>query len=314
MIYTVTFNPSLDYVVSVNDFTSGSINRTIDEEIYPGGKGINVSSVLSELGVENTALGFVSGFTGDHLVQLLKEKNVRTDFIRVKNGISRINVKLRSFSHDNETEHHISKEETEINGQGPVVSEEELAQLMCQIHALKEEDVLIISGSVSKGVPENIYAEMVKICNKKHVKVVVDASSALLWNTLEYAPFLIKPNHHELGDLFHCEIDTYEKMIFYAKELKNCGACNVLVSAGKEGAVLVAEDGNVYKMPAPKGKVKNSIGAGDSMVAGFLAEYLFSGNYEKALKLGIAAGSATAFSECLAIRAEIEEVYWKEFS
>lgn len=310
MIYTVTFNPSLDYVVSVDNFISGTINRTTSEVIYAGGKGINVSSVLSELGVENTALGFVAGFTGDRIIQLLEEKLVRTDFIRVKNGVSRINVKLRSFSYDNKTDHCISKEETEINGQGPTVSENELAQLMNQIYALKEDDVLIISGSVSKGVSQNIYADMVKICNQKNVRVVVDASSALLWHTLEYAPFLIKPNLYELGDIFNREIDTHEEIIFYAKELKNRGACNVLVSAGEEGAILVAEDGNVYVMPAPKGEVINSVGAGDSMVAGFLAEYLSSGDYEKALKLGIAAGSATAFSEGLAIRAEIEELLY----
>ena len=306
MIYTVTFNPSLDYVVSVEDFKSGTINRTNSEKIYPGGKGINVSSVLSELGVANTALGFVAGFTGTHLTQLLEEKNVKTQFIHVKQGISRINLKLRStFGKESCVGEH-KVQETEINGQGPIVSEEELAQLMAQIYALKEEDVLVISGSVSKGVSQNIYADIVKICKEKNVKVVVDASSALLWHTLEYEPFLIKPNHHELGDIFNREINTTEELIFYAKELKNRGARNVLVSAGEDGAILAAEDGKVYEQKAPKGEVKNSVGAGDSMVAGFLAEYLCSGDYEKALRLGIAAGSATAFSEGLATKKEIE--------
>lgn len=294
MIYTITFNPSLDYVISVEEFFSGKMNRTTSENIYPGGKGINVSMVLSELGVENTALGFIAGFTGEELKKSLQDKGIITDFIQIQNGSTRINVKLRS------------DEETEINGQGPFVSETDLEKLFDKISALSEEDILIVSGSVSKGVPQNVYADIVKLCNEKNIRVVIDASSALLWNALEYKPFLIKPNHHELGDIFNRDIQSHDEIVFYAKELQNRGAKNVLVSIGGAGAVLVAEDGQVYEMKAPQGQVLNSVGAGDSMVAGFVAEYLSSNEYEKALKLGIAAGSATAFSEGLATKVDIE--------
>ena len=303
MIYTVTFNPSLDYVISVADFETGKINRTSSEAIFAGGKGINVSWVLSELGVKSTALGFVSGFTGNELECRVQSKGIQTDFIHVKEGFTRINVKCRTDKQmDNEE---ISHEETEINGQGPIVSEEELAQLMNKISCMTEEDILIISGSVCGGLSKNIYADIVKICKEKAIRVVVDASSVLLWNTLEYHPFLIKPNQYELGDIFNREITTREEIIFYGKELQNRGAQNVLVSAGGDGAVLIAEDGAVYEMEAPKGVVINSVGAGDSMVAGFIAGYMNNGDYEKALKLGVCAGSATAFSEGLACKEDI---------
>lgn len=321
MIYTITFNPSLDYVISVNDFQTGDINRTTNELLFPGGKGINVSMVLSNLGVENTALGFVAGFTGEELQHRLQEKGIHTNFIIAEQGMTRINVKLSSYpTKTNENQQILSepietnenqrflKQETEINGQGPYISESELAQLMDSIAAMTEEDILVVSGSVSKGIPQNIYGDIVKLCNEKQIRVVIDASSALLWNTLEYAPFLIKPNHHELGDIFNRELHSHDEIVFYAKELQSRGARNVLVSVGSKGAVLVAEDGSVYEMQAPQGQVLNSVGAGDSMVAGFLAEYLQSEDYEKALQMGVCAGSATAFSEGLAKREEIYNI------
>ena len=295
MIYTVTFNPSLDYVVSTENFETGKINRASTEAIFAGGKGINVSWVLSELGVESTTLGFVSGFSGRELEHRVQEKGIKTDFIHIKEGFTRINVKLRS------------EMETEINGQGPVVSEEELSQLIEKISCMTEEDMLIISGSVCRGLSQNIYADIVKACKEKGIRVVVDASSTLLWNTLEYQPFLIKPNQYELGDIFNREITTREEIIFYGKELQNRGARNVLVSAGGDGAVLIAEDGQIYEMEAPIGAVVNSVGAGDSMVAGFLAGYMENGDYENALKLGVYAGSATAFSEGLATKSDIDK-------
>lgn len=297
MIYTVTFNPSIDYVVAIENFEIGKINRTTSEALFAGGKGINVSYVLAQLGVKSTALGFIAGFTGIELQSRLREQGISTDFITVKEGLTRINVKMRS------------NEETEINGQGPVVSKGELAQLVEKLNSLKDEDILVISGSVCKGVSQSIYADVVKLCNEKRVRVIVDASSQLLWNTLEYNPFLIKPNHHELGEIFNQEISTSEEIIFYAKELQNRGARNVLVSAGEMGAILVAEDNKVYEQKAPIGNVVNSVGAGDSMVAGFLAGYLKSNSFEDAIKLGVATGSATAFSEGLADKKKIEEVF-----
>ena len=296
MIYTVTFNPSLDYVASVEKFETGKMNRTKTEAIFAGGKGINVSTVLHELGIKSVALGFVAGFTGNELQNMLQNQGIQTDFIIAKEGFSRINMKMRS------------ENETEINGQGPLVSEEELTKLIQKIEMLSEKDILVISGSVCRGVPQSIYADLVKLCNEKQVPVIVDASSVLLWNVLEHGPFLIKPNKDELEDLFYRDIDKKEEVIFYAKELQNRGAKNVLVSVGKDGAILVAEDGQVYEKDAPIGDVINSVGAGDSMVAGFLAGYLADNNFENALKLGVCTGSATAFSEGLADKTKIEEV------
>lgn len=301
MIYTVTFNPSLDYVVSVDDFEAGKINRTTSEAVFASGKGINVSTVLNELDTDSVALGFIAGFTGQELQKKLQRQEICTYFIDAKEGMTRINLKLRSTG----TMH----QETEINGQGPVVSEKELEKLIQKIDSLADDDILIISGSICRGVPQSIYADMVKLCNEKRIRVVVDASSVLLWNVLEHRPFLIKPNKDELEDLFYRDIETKDEVIFYAKELQNRGAKNVLVSLGKDGAVLIAENGEVYEMAAPQGNVVNSVGAGDSMVAGFLAGYLESNDYEYALKLGISAGSATAFSEGLADKSQIWDVF-----
>lgn len=311
MIYTVTFNPSLDYVVSVENFEAGKMNRTSSEAMFSGGKGINVSAVLNEFGMKSVVLGFVAGFTGEELKRKLHEDGLCTDFITVKDGLTRINMKLRSDILIEPEMDEVWHQETEINGQGPMVSEEELVQLLKKIEELTVDDILVVSGSVCKGIPQSIYADIVKLCNERDVKVIVDASSVLLWNVLEHGPFLIKPNKDELEDLFYRDIQSNEEVIFYAKELQNRGAKNVLVSLGKDGAVLVAENGQVYEMKAPEGKVVNSVGAGDSMVAGFLAGYLQENDYKKALNLGICAGSATAFSEGLASKRQIEEVLKK---
>lgn len=293
MIYTVTFNPSLDYVVTVDNFACGKINRMTDEMMYPGGKGINVSMVLKNLGIENTALGFLAGFTGNRIQELLEERGVAEKFIWIEEGMSRINVKLRS------------NEETEINGRGPIIGEEELKKLYEQLTLLKEGDILVLAGSIPDSMPDSIYMDIMEYLKNKNLKIVVDATKDLLMNVLQYHPFLIKPNHHELGEIFGVKLEKKEDVIPYAKKMQELGAKNVLVSMAGEGAVLAAFDGKIYQSNAPKGIVKNSVGAGDSMVAGFLAGYLESGSYADALKLGICAGSASAFSDELAKKAEI---------
>ena len=312
MIYTVTFNPSLDYVVSVEGFELGKINRTASESIFAGGKGINVSTVLKELGHESVALGFIAGFTGHELQNKLREQGISTDFIEVNDGFTRINMKLRTNILVETERDKRCHQETEINGQGPVVSVEELEKLIHKIGNMTEEDILVVSGSICKGISQSIYADLARLCNEKRIRVVVDASSVLLWNVLEHGPFLIKPNKDELEDLFYRDLESKEEIIFYAKELQNRGAKNVLVSLGKDGAVLVAEDGCIYEMEAPQGKVINSVGAGDSMVAGFLVEYLKSKSYKNALKWGVCAGSATAFSEGLAAKEDIDKLMLKK--
>lgn len=293
MIYTVTFNPSLDYIVTVKDFTCGVVNRTCDEIIYPGGKGINVSMVLKNLGYENTALGFLSGFTGDKIQALLKEKGVATDFISVETGMSRINVKLRS------------NEETEINGQGPKIEEKHIQELYRKLDELKDGDVLVLAGSIPDVMPGSMYMDIMKYLSDRKLKIVVDATKDLLVNVLEYHPFLIKPNNHELGEIFNVTLEKKDEVVEYAKRLQEKGARNVLVSMAGEGAVLVTENGEVYKADAPKGILKNSVGAGDSMVAGFLAGYLEKENYKDAFAMGVCTGSASAFSEELATKEEV---------
>ncbi|MCI5920284.1 MAG: 1-phosphofructokinase [Roseburia sp.] len=293
MIYTVTFNPSLDYIVTVKDFTCGVVNRTCDEIIYPGGKGINVSMVLKNLGYENTALGFLSGFTGEKIQALLKEKGVATDFIPVETGMSRINVKLRS------------NEETEINGQGPKIEEKHIQELYRKLDKLKDGDVLVLAGSIPDVMPGSMYMDIMKHLSDRKLKIVVDATKDLLVNVLEYHPFLIKPNNHELGEIFNVTLEKKDEVVEYAKRLQEKGARNVLVSMAGEGAVLVTENGEVYKADAPKGILKNSVGAGDSMVAGFLAGYLEKENYKDAFAMGVCTGSASAFSEELATKEEV---------
>ena len=294
MIYTVTFNPSLDYIVSVDDFTCGIVNRTTDEIIFPGGKGINVSMVLKNLGFENTALGFLAGFTGNRIQDLLEEKGVRADFISVEKGISRINVKLRS------------REETEINGQGPAIAEMDIKKLYEKLDTLSDGDILVLAGSIPDVMPGSMYMDIMRHLQNKDLKIVVDATKDLLVNVLQYHPFLIKPNNHELGEIFGVEITDKDDVIKYAKKLQEQGARNVLVSMAGDGAVLVTEDGQEFKANAPKGKLKNSVGAGDSMVAGFVYGYLKSNDYKQAFIYGVCTGSASAFSEELATKPEVE--------
>ena len=310
MIYTVTFNPSLDYIVGVDGFKTGKVNRTAEELILPGGKGINVSIVLQNLGMESIPLGFAGGFTGEEIRRLLKERKVEEQFVRVKKGISRINVKLRSLENMPDGEKTVS-EESEINGMGPEISGEELETFYRQLDTLQKGDILVLAGSIPTVLPPTIYRDIMKRLQKRKVMIVVDATKDLLVNVLEYHPFLIKPNNYELGEIFGVTLQTKEDVVLYAKKLQEMGAGNVLVSMAGDGAVLVAEDGSVYQAEAPEGRVRNSVGAGDSMVAGFLYGYLNSGTYEDAFYYGICSGSASAFSENLATRKEVEKLLKK---
>ncbi len=296
MIYTVTFNPALDYVIKVDKFETGIVNRVFQENIFFGGKGINVSVILRELGFDSVALGFTAGFTGKALEDGIKAQGITSDFIHLENGMTRINVKMKS---DNETE---------INGMGPDISKEAIDELFAKLDKLVQGDVLALSGSIPQTLPEDIYEQIMERLQDKGVLIAVDATKDLLLNVLKYHPFLIKPNNHELGEMFHVELKSNEDIIYYAKELQKQGARNVLISMAGDGAILVTETDEVIKMGVPRGVIKNSVGAGDSMVAGFLAGYLKTGSYQEALKLGTASGSATAFSEGLAERAYIDEL------
>ena len=296
MIYTVTLNPSIDYVIKVDKLTTGNINRVNEEHVYPGGKGINVTRILKSLDNDNIALGFVSGFTGDFIINSLQELNLKSDFIKVKEGFTRINVKVKS------------EEETEINGQGPKISEEELNQFYKVIDKLVDGDILILSGSIPSCLDERLYESIMKKVEDRDIKVIVDATKNLLLNVLKYKPFLIKPNNHELSEMFNVELNSTEDVVFYARKLKEMGAQNVLISMGKDGALLVTENDEVFASSVAKGEVVNSVGAGDSMVAGFIAGYLKSNSYEEALRLGAASGGATAFSSDLATREFIDKL------
>ena len=296
MIYTVTLNPSIDYVIKVDKLTTGNINRVNEEHVYPGGKGINVTRILKSLDNDNIALGFVSGFTGDYIINSLQELNLKSDFIKVKEGFTRINVKVKS------------EEETEINGQGPKISEEELNQFYKVIDKLVDGDILILSGSIPSCLDERLYESIMKKVEDRDIKVIVDATKNLLLNVLKYKPFLIKPNNHELAEMFNVELNSTEDVVFYARKLKEMGAQNVLISMGKDGALLVTENDEVFASSVAKGEVINSVGAGDSMVAGFIAGYLKSNSYEEALRLGAARGGATAFSSDLATRDFIDKI------
>lgn len=299
MIYTVTFNPSLDYIVSVDNFRLGLTNRTDSELLLPGGKGINVSVVLMNLGIESTALGFVAGFTGEEVIRRLEQIGVKNGFIWLEEGFTRINLKLKSI------------DGTEINGQGPAIGEEPAGLLMKKLNTLGEGDVLFLSGSIPASMPDDAYRKIMEMLDGKGIMTVVDATGHLLMNVLEYRPFLIKPNNHELGEIFETELKTRESVIPYGRKLQEMGARNVLVSMAGEGAVLIAANGEVYDTPAPEGKLVNGVGAGDSMVAGFMAGYMERHDYGHAFRMGVAAGSASAFSENLATKQEIEAVYSK---
>lgn len=297
MIYTVTFNPSLDYVVQVEHFQGDAVNRTSEEHVYPGGKGNNVAVIVSNLGMKSRALGFKAGFTGAAMEQMLQEFGCDTDFIALEEGVTRINVKVKS------------DDEFEINGQGPRIPDEKIRQLYEKLDALESGDVLVLSGSIPNTLPDDMYERIMERLAGTDVRISVDATKDLLLNVLKYHPFLIKPNNHELGEMFGVTLESDDEIAEYARKLQEMGARNVLVSMAGDGAILVAEDGSVLKQLPPAGEVVNSVGAGDSMVAGFLAGYLKTGSYEEALKLGTAAGSATAFTSWLADSEAIDKLY-----
>lgn len=293
MIFTVTFNPSLDYVVGLDTFREGEVNRSEWEQLYPGGKGINVSMVLKNLEIRNIALGFVGGFTGKEIQRRIKDFGCYTDFVKIKSGNSRINVKIKA------------DKESEINGQGPDISKKELGELFKKLELIEEGDILVLAGSIPTALPEDTYESIMKRLEHRGVKIVVDATGELLLRVVKYQPFLIKPNNHELGEMFGVVLNEREEIIFYAKRLQEMGARNVLVSMAGEGAILVDENSKVHEMKPPEGIVKNSVGAGDSMVAGFIAGYLKSQDLQEAFQMGVITGSASAFSETLATKAEV---------
>ena len=299
MIYTITFNPALDYISQVNNFEIGKINRTEKEKILPGGKGLNVSTVLKNLGIKSTALGFIAGFTGEELKRNIEQRGIKTDFIKVKKGITRINVKISS------------KEETALNGNGPDIATEDINELLEKIEQINSKDTVILAGNIPKCINNDIYEIICKKLECKKVRFVVDATKELLMNVLKYKPFLIKPNKEELEETFKEKIETKEEIIEHAKKLQEIGAQNVLISLGGEGAILVTAENKEYFLNAPKGKVINTVGAGDSMVAGFIAGYEQSGDFEQAFKMGIATGSASSFSMNLATAEEVANLLKK---
>lgn len=297
MIYTVTLNPALDYVMKVGNIRFDDINRSESEEIYYGGKGINVSVILTRLGVENKALGFVGGFTGEKLYEMLKKDGIDCDFNILKNGYTRINVKIKAQT------------ELDVNAQGPAIDEEDIALLLEKLDGIKQGDFLVLAGSIPNTLPDDIYERILSRLDGRGINFVVDATGDLLKNVLKYKPFLIKPNHHELGDLFGVETKTEQDIVFYAKKLQEMGARNVLVSRAKDGATLIDEQKNVTTFGNVEGELVNSVGCGDSMVGGFLAGWIEKGDYSYALKLGAACGNATAFSQELATADEIKNVF-----
>lgn len=297
MIYTVTLNPALDYVMKVGNIRFDDINRSESEEIYYGGKGINVSVILTRLGVENKALGFVGGFTGKKLYEMLKNDGIDCDFNTLKNGYTRINVKIKAQT------------ELDVNAQGPAISREDIALLLEKLDEIKQGDFLVLAGSIPNTLPDDIYERILSRLDGRGINFVVDATGDLLKNVLKYKPFLIKPNHHELGDLFGVETKTEEDIVLYAKKLQEMGARNVLVSRAKDGATLIDEQKNVTTFENVEGELVNSVGCGDSMVGGFLAGWIEKGDYSYALKLGAACGNATAFSQELATANEIKAVF-----
>ncbi len=297
MIYTVTFNPAIDYAIGVENLQPGMTNRASYEQLLPGGKGLNVSTILSNLGIENTALGFIAGFTGKEIKRSFEAFGCRSDFIELKEGISRINVKIKS------------DKETEINAVGPVIDEGAISELLKKINTLKDGDTLILAGSIPASLSDSLYSDIMKMLSDRDIMIAVDATKDLLLNVLEHKPFLVKPNNHELGEIFSVTLKTRREVVPYAKKLQEKGARNVLISMAGEGAVLITETGDVLMSDAPKGIVKNSVGAGDSMVAGFIAGWCEKHDYAHAFKMGLSAGSASAFSEMLATKAEIKQVY-----
>ena len=299
MIYTVTLNPAIDYIMRMDELHMGITNRSNSEEYYCGGKGINVSLVLAELDIPSTALGFIAGFVGDAIDKWVANTYVTTDFIRLKSGISRINVKIKAG------------EETEINGQGPDIAENELEALMMKVDHIQDGDTLVLAGSIPSTLPDDTYERMLERISDKDVRIVVDATKQLLVNSLKYKPFLIKPNKQELSEIFDVDVQTKEDIVTYAKKLQDMGARNVLISLGGDGAMLVDEDGQIHEAGVIKEKVVNTVGSGDSMVAGFVAGYEMKNSYSYALTLGSVCGNATAFLPWLATKEKINELLEK---
>ena len=295
MVYTVTFNPAIDYVVHTGTMKLGEVNRSASEEMYFGGKGINVSAVLKELGISSKALGFTAGFTGEAIENGIRAMGIESDFVRLKSGSSRINVKIKA------------DEETELNGQGPHIDDSALEELFKKLDKLTDGDILVLAGSIPSSLPSDIYERIMQRLSDRKIRTVVDATKDLLLNVLKYKPFLIKPNDRELGEMFGVRLGSEGEIEQYARRLREMGAGNVLVSMAGDGAILIDESGNTHRCGVCKGEVRNSVGAGDSMVAGFIAGSL-EGDYEYALRLGTAAGGATAFSDGLASREKIDEL------
>ena len=296
MIYTITFNPALDYIVKMDEFNLGNVHRSNNEFVYAGGKGINVSIVLNNLGVKSKALGFIAGFTGEEIERRVREFGCDTEFIKLKEGMSRINVKIKADV------------ESEINGGGPNISSDALEELYKKLDTLTVGDILVLAGSIPKTMPTDVYERIMERLQEKNIKFIVDTTGESLLKVLKYNPFLIKPNHHELGELFGVKLNSKEEIIEYAKKLKDMGAQNVIISMAGDGAILIDSNGGVTTSNVPKGVVKNSVGAGDSMVAGFIAGYLDSEKIEDGFKLGVATGSASAFSEGLATKDYVYEL------
>ena len=296
MIYTITFNPALDYIVKMDKFDLGQVNRTTREDVYAGGKGINVSIVLNNLSIENKALGFIAGFTGDEIERRVREFGCNTDFVKLKEGMSRINVKMKADV------------ESEINGGGPNISKEALDELYLKLDALTSGDILVLAGSIPKSLPVDIYEKIMNDFGDRGVKFIVDTTGESLLKVLKYKPFLIKPNHHELAELFNVKINSEEEIIEYGRKLQEMGAENVLISMAGDGAILIKNDGQAIYSKVPKGVLKNSVGAGDSMVAGFIAGYSKEEKLEDGFIMGVATGSASAFSEGLATKDKVEEL------
>ncbi len=297
MIYTITFNPSVDYVMYLNSFSENRINRSQRELYYPGGKGINVSVVLKNLGFESTALGFVSGFCGSEIIRMLNNLGCENNFIKTDKGCSRINVKIR-----------VNDGETDINGEGPIIEEKDIEKLFTILESVCDNDYIVLAGSVPKTFPENIYENILEKFEGRKINTVVDTTGKFLLKTLKYRPFLIKPNHIELGEIFKKKFSDKKEIIFYAKKLQDMGARNIIVSLAENGAVMLAENKKIYSLNAPKGKLVNSVGAGDSMVAGFIAEFIETSDYEKAFKKAVVSGSASAFKVWLAKKDDIDRL------
>lgn len=300
MVYTVTFNPAMDYVMQVKNMNEKDINRSEEETMFYGGKGINVSSVLTQLDIENTATGFLAGFTGSELERMLRTDNINTDFVHLKTGFTRINVKIKS------------EKELDINAHGPDISEQDIDEFLNKLKKIKSGDYLVLAGSVPPSLSDDIYEKILEHFTDKDINVVVDTTGNLLKNILKYKPFLIKPNHHELGEIFSVDINSTQDVIRYAKKLQEMGAKNVLVSRAKDGATLIDENGNVISVTNAPGKIVSSVGCGDSMVAGFIAGYIESKDYEKALRLGAVCANATAFSSSIAKKKEIDNMFLNE--